>query len=136
MRAPGGQRVSGIAERLGCAKQSVRNALHAFNAQGIKALERDSNRPKTVKPALDEKKRERLSVLLKESPRAFGKERSTWTLELAAQVAHEQGLTQSRLNRESVRVALKRLGLNWSRAKAWIHSPDKAYRRKKSVSIG
>jgi transposase len=117
-------------------KQTVRDALHSFNAKGLAALERQSNRPKSAKPVLDETKRERLDVLLKESPRAFGKEHTAWTLELVARVAHEQGLTAKRLSAESVRTALKRLGLGWSRAKHWIGSPDPAYARKKSGATG
>jgi transposase len=127
-----GSEATQIAENLGCAPQTVRNALHAFHAEGLASLKRQSNRPKSAKPALDEAKRERLSILLKESPRAFGKERSDWTLELVAQVAHEEGLSAQRLSAESVRVALKRLGLSFARAKRWIGSPDPAYARKKS----
>src|SRR5262249_12923497 len=33
---------------------------------------------------------------------------------------------------EAIRVALKRLGIRWRRAKHWITSPDPAYARKKS----
>ena len=127
-----GSEAAEIAESLGCATQTVRNALHAFNAQGLASLQRESNRPKSARPALDEAKRERLSVLLKESPRAFGKERSHWTLELVAEVAHQEGLTPQKLSAESVRTALKRLGLSFARTKRWIGSPDPAYTRKKS----
>jgi hypothetical protein len=50
---------------------------------------------------------------------------------MAAQVACEQGLTGGRrLSVESIRTALKRLGINWKRAKAWIVSPDGASARK------
>jgi transposase len=85
----------------------------------------------------DDQERQRLKTLLEQSPRAFGKERSTWTLHLVAQVAQEQGLTGDKvLNIESVRVALRRLNMNWKRAKAWINSPDPAYARKKSAATG
>jgi hypothetical protein len=32
---------------------------------------------------------------------------------------------------ETIRQALRRLGVGWKRAKAWITSPDPAYLRKK-----
>ena len=82
---------------------------------------------------LDEHKRQRLRDLLEQSPRTFGKHTSVWTLAVVAQVAHEQGLTPTRLNIETIRIALKRLGLNWRRAKAWIASPDPSYERKKAA---
>jgi transposase len=130
-----GKPVKNIAAHLGCATQTVRNIIKAFNQQGQDALQRQSNRPKSVRPVLDNQERQRLKTLLEQSPRAFGKERSTWTLQLVAQVAKEQGLTGDKvLNIESVRVALGRLGMNWKRAKAWINSPDPAYARKKSAA--
>jgi len=53
-------------------------------------------------------------------------------LSLAAEVAFEQGLTERQLSHESIRQALKRLGVGWKRAKTWITSPDPHYARKKS----
>ena len=132
-----GTPVKAIAAHRGCATQTVRNVIKAFNRQGSAVLVRQSNRPKSVRPVLDEVQRQRLKTLLEQSPRAFGKEHSTWTLPLVAQVAKEQGLTGNKvLNIESVRVALKRLGLNWKWAKTWINSPEAAYARKKSGATG
>ena len=50
---------------------------------------------------------ERLKELLHRSPRDFGRTRSTWTLELAAQVSFEQGIIDREVSDESVRRALK-----------------------------
>ena len=77
---------------------------------------------------------EALRALLHQSPRGFGKETSLWTLELAAEVSFEQGLTRQRVSREAVRTALQRLGVRWKRAKQWITSPDQAYVRKKGTA--
>jgi hypothetical protein len=52
-------------------------------------------------------------------------------LELAAQVSFEQGIISREVSDESVRRALKRLKLNWKRAKHWITSPDPQYLQKK-----
>ena len=54
-------------------------------------------------------KLEQLRTLLHQSPRAFGQARSTWTLALLAQVAHEQGLSRVQLSPETIRRALLRL---------------------------
>ena len=80
--------------------------------------------------------RRRLRDLLHRSPRDFGKPTSFWTLNLAADVAFAQGLTARRVSDETIRQALKRLGVGWKRAKTWITSPDPAYARKKSRVTG
>jgi transposase len=130
-----GEWVPAIAEHLGCGEQTVRNAIHAFNARGLAALSPESSRPHTVHPAFDEAGVERLRALLHQSPRTFGKPTSLWTLDLAAQVSFEQGLTPERVSDETIRQAIRRLGIGWKRAKRWITSPDPAYARKKGRAI-
>jgi transposase len=121
-----------IAQGLCCAVQTVRNAIRAFNARGLAALTAGSPRPKSAAPVLDGAKLEQLRGLLHQSPRAFGHARSTWTLTLLAQVAHEQGLSATVLSDETIRRALARLEVGWKRAKRWLTSPDPDYARKKS----
>jgi transposase len=127
-----GQRPATIARNLGCATQSVRNALHAFDTHGLASVHAQSRRPKRTRLVLDAAKREQLRTLLHQSPRTFGKPRSTWTLALAAEVCWQQGLTPYQVSLENIRQALKRLGVRWQRAKSWITSPDPQYARKKS----
>jgi transposase len=126
-----GEWVSSIAEHLGCGEQTVRNAIHAFNVRGLEALSPGSSRPHTVHSAFDAAGIERLRALLHRSPRTFGKPTSVWTLELAAEVSFAEGLTAERVSDETIRQALRRLGIGWKRAKRWITSPDPAYARKK-----
>jgi transposase len=84
-----------------------------------------------VRRVFDGRRAEDLKALLHRSPRDFGKPTGVWTLDLAADVSVEQGLTPVRVSDETVRQALKRLGVGWKRAKTWITSPDPAYTRKK-----
>jgi transposase len=126
------QRPKGIARTLGCATQTVRNAIHAFEQRGLECLKQESSRPKTVSAQFDQTKCEALRALLHQSPRICGKVSSLWTLELAAEVCLEQGVTASQMSIETIRQALKRLGVSWQRAKHWITSPDPAYVRKKN----
>ena len=121
-----------IAQLLGCSTQNVRLVLRAFDARGAGALRMRSRRPKSAAKLLDREKCERLRALLHQSPREFGKQRSTWTLGLAAEVCREQGLTRQQVTIETVRDAIHRLGMSWKRAKDWIRSPDPEYARKKS----
>ena len=73
-----GHRPREIVRRLGCAPQTVRNAIHAFNGTGLAALSAGSSRPKSAAPVLNGTKLEQLRALLHQSPRAFGLPRSTW----------------------------------------------------------
>ncbi len=120
-----------IATHLGCSVQTVRNTIRAFEQQELACLKAQSSRPKTVKPIFDEDKRAQLRSLLHATPRNFGKSRSTWTLDLLAQMCWEQGITEHQVSRTTIEEALKAMGINWSRAKAWIVSPDEQYELKK-----
>jgi transposase len=121
-----------IARSLGCASQTVRNAIRAFNERGPDALTAGSSRPKRVYAAFDQQSAEALRQMLHRSPREFGYETSLWTLEIAADVAFEEGLTEERVSGETIRATLSRLlRVRWMRAKRWITSPDPLYERKK-----
>ena len=131
-----GQTPAGIARTLGCTPATVRNTIHAFAAQGLACLKEKSSRPHRARPILDAAFDEPLRHLLHQSPRTFGKSRSTWTLGLVAQVCHAQGWTPRMLSLDTIRLAIQRLGVSWKRAKHWISSPDPAYARKKKRVIG
>src|SRR5690349_386941 len=47
------ERAPDIARALHCGDQTVRNAIHEFNAHGLSSLQRESSRPKTVVPLFD-----------------------------------------------------------------------------------
>jgi transposase len=126
-----GETAPAIARDLGCSEQTVRNAIHAFGAAGVKALAPGSKRPRTRHAAFDAAGAERLRDLLHRSPREFGHDTSLWTLDLAAETAHAERMTTTRVSGETIRVTLARLGIRWKRAKTWITSPDPAYARKK-----
>jgi transposase len=131
-----GEHVPAIARALGCCEQTVRSAIHAFARDGVAALTRASSRPHGAKPTFDAAATERLLALLRRSPREFGHPTSLWTLDLAARTAHAEGITPTRLSRETVRTALRRQKITWRRAKRWITSPDPAYAQKKRGAIG
>lgn len=125
-----------IAGNLGCGSQTVRNAIHGFNERGLDALKPGSSRPRHLRTAFDEQGARTLREILHQDPRNFGKEDTFWTLEYAAQVSFEQGITQRRVTGETIRATLNRLGVRWERAKRWIESPDPEYARKKGLATG
>jgi len=121
-----------IARLIGCSDQTVRNAIADFHQRGLAALQPKSSRPHSTHEVFDEQGRQRLQALLHQSPRSFGKDTSIWTLKLAAEVSFTQGIVSRPISGETIRNALKLLGVRWKRAKHWITSPDPAYLRKKN----
>jgi transposase len=121
-----------IAENLSCSVGQVRYVIKRFNDQGVKSLGKRSCRPKKTRLVMDEKRWEEVREILHHSPYEYGKKRSSWTLKLAAEVCFEKAITETELSSESMRNALKRLGVGWKRAKHWITSPDPLYEVKKS----
>jgi transposase len=136
LRSADGRRPVEVAAAIGCCVQSVRNAIHAFQAEGVACIRQKSSRPKATRPLLDDAGRGRLREMLHRSPRDFGKATSLWTLALAAEVAHSQGLIPRRVSGETIRQWLARSGVGWKRAKMWITSPDPAYARKRGLATG
>ena len=126
-----GDHIPRIARSLSCDEQTVRNAIHAFNAGGTAALTKRSSRVHTDQAAFKPAAAERLRARLHRSPRDFGHPTSLWTLDLAAAAAFKQGLTAARVSGETIRATLVRLGVRWLRAKPWLTSPDPEYARKK-----
>lgn len=127
------ERVPSIARALSCDEQTVRNAIHAFNQRGVAALCAGSHRPHRLRTALGEIDADTFKTLLHRPPRDFGKETSLWTLELVAIVCVEQGWTAVQVSAETIRQTLKRVGINWKRARHWITSPDPLYLMKRNA---
>jgi len=76
--------------------------------------------------------RDRLRDLVHQTPRAFGKPRSTWTLQLLADVCFETGIVDRRVSASTVRRELRRMRIRWKRTKLWASSPDPQYALKKA----
>jgi transposase len=129
-------KVDEIGGRLGCTGQAVREAIHAFEKEGLACLEAKSHARKSDQRAYDEAAQAHLSALIHESPRAYGYERSVWNLSLLGEVSYRQGWVKSEVDADTVGDTLKRMGITWRRAKGWISSPDPHYEAKKKGGIG
>lgn len=127
-----GERAPAIARSLGCDVHTVLDAVTAFETRGPACLKRGRSRPHTIHAAIPAERADDLRALLHQSPRTFDKPTSLWTLDLAADVSFERGLTATRVTGETIRATLARLGVKWQRAKEWITSPDPEYARKKA----
>ncbi len=123
-----------IATHVGCSVQTVRNALHACAQREVACLTEQSSVPHTVEPVLDAAKRACVQGLGHQSPRTFGKPRSTGTLSFLAAVCCDVGLSPQPLSAPTLRDALLRLGAHWKRAQHWRTSPDPASVRNNTVA--
>jgi transposase len=121
-----------IGRVVGCTAQAVRDAVRAFEADGLACPRAKSHARKDPGRVWDRGRDEDLKDLLHRRPRDFGKPTSLWTLALVAEVCKEKGWTPRVLSAEAIRQALRRLGVGWNRAKHWITSPDPDYAEKKS----
>lgn len=80
--------------------------------------------------------RDRLRELVHQSPRAFSKPRSTWTLQLLAEVCFETGIVNRPISASTVGRELRRMGVRWKQSRLWQTSPDPQYALKKARGTG
>ena len=119
-----------IAEALSVTVRTIESVRKRFTERGLKGCLATKPRDNPSRPLrLDGR---RLQELVHQSPRNFGKKRSTWTLRLLADACSEVGIADGRVSYETVRRALKRIGVAWRRADLWMTSPDPHYAEKKA----
>lgn len=89
-----GKRVADIAQWLGCGRKAVYTACHRYREQGMAGLRDERLYPEPTKATAAV--RERLRDYVDHTPRDYGWERPTWTLELfALQLEADMGVTLS-----------------------------------------
>lgn len=131
-----GKNTREIAEQYGVSDQCVRDVIRAFEREGIACLKEKSHRRQDNQSGFDEEGLSRLKDLIRQSPRSYGHESSVWTLESLAQTCWKERVSRRPVSIAGVRVGLRKLGINWQRAKHRINSPDPHYAPKKSDVIG
>jgi len=136
LASAGGMGAAEIGRVIGCTAQAVRDAIRAFEADGLGCLVPKSHARKNPGRVWDRGRDDDLKALLHQSPRTLGKATGLWTLALVAEACHANGWTPRVLSAEAIRQALKRLGVGWKRAKHWITSPDPEYAEKKGPGTG
>lgn len=136
LASAGGFGPAEVGRRIGCTAQAVRNAIRAFEADGLGCLAAKSHARKDPGRVWDRDRDADLKDLLHRRPRDFGQPTSLWTLGRVAEVCHAKGWTPRVLSIEAIRQALKRLGVGWQRAKHGITSPDPEYAKKKRRGTG
>lgn len=108
-------------------ENTVRRWLKRYLAEGIKGLY-DAPRPGTTRK-VTEYYEAQLIMTVRQRPRSLGQPFSLWTLQRLADYMAEQ--TGIRIDRESVRLYLKKAEIVLSRPQHKISSPDPEYELKK-----
>lgn len=130
-----GHKAAQIGQQLQCSDQCVREAIHAFEREGLACLEEKSHRPHSASFAFSPEALACLPDIVATSPRAYGQEHSLWSLQRLAAVCYQEGLTQRLISYETMREALQRAGIDWKRARKHLQSHDAAYPLKKNSAM-
>jgi len=121
-----------IATELHVSDQCVREAIHAFGNEGLACLREKSHARHDDQRPFDDAGLAQLQEIMRQTPRVFGHDTSLWTLNLLAETCWQEKISRRPVNVDSVRGALKSVGIQWRRAKRWIRSPDPHYAHKKN----
>jgi transposase len=122
-----------IAEELHISDQCAREAIHAFEREGLACLQEKSHARHDDQRPFDQVGLARLQEIIRLSPRTLGHDSSVWTLALLAETCWAERISRRPVSAESVGRALKSVGIQWRRAKRWIRSPDLHYEHKKTL---
>ena len=119
-----------IAKLVYLSEKRVRYRIKAWNAAGLKALERHkpSGRPKRLPDHLGERI---VELAAQQKPQDYGWNESQWTPERLADAVILNGWTDT-ICAESVRLALKEEKISYRRLKRWEPSGDPACEHKKA----
>jgi len=118
-----------IAKFLGINVETVRECIKAFNQGGIPAI--TPLPPSGGKRVLEDDIADLVEDLIRQSPEQYGLNKAVWTLHDLAGVIAEKADRITSISHEAVRNLLERRQIIYRRAKQWVRSPDKAYKRKK-----
>lgn len=119
-----------LAERLERSKITLRRWLHIYNTEGLKGLDRDGDeRPMTEKKAAEiEKKMDNLVHLVRQSPKSYGIDRTSWFIaDLALVYEKEYGRS---IAQSTVSKYLKLRGVKFKRSREVIASTDPDFKLK------
>ena len=120
-----GHPVTGVVERVACARATVYRTVYRFEERGEAGLSdrRLQPEPRKVTPEL----MNYLLSLLEVSPRSLGWQRSTWTLELMGLQVHEK--TGVKLSQSHIRNLLLWLGCRRGRPRPGLRIPFRGRRK-------
>lgn len=116
-----------IADKIGCEARKVREAIKAFNKNGIASLQR--GKAKGAIPKFTESTKKMILMHYSKPPREFDHHFTTWTLPRFRKHLIECKAVDS-ISIETVRQIIMKAGAKLKRSKRWQYSPDKDFVKK------
>ncbi len=113
-----------IAEKVGCEERKARNAIKAFNKDGLKFLER--KKAKGAEPKFTGEIKKNILLNFSKKPKELGYVFTTWTLPRFRNHLIKTKVVES-ISIESVRQILNKSGAKLQKSKRWQYSPDKDF---------
>ena len=120
-----------IAESLCCDVRKVRNAINAFNQQGLKSLNR--RKAPGAKPKLSSEQKAQVLMIAATEPKRLNLHFTTWSLQKLQQYLVKQGVVDS-ISIESIRCLLKQERMKLRKSKRFQYSNDPLFAKKNSKS--
>ncbi len=117
-----GKHCSQIAEKIGCEERKVRNAIKAFDQQGLKALER--GKAQGAKPRFTKEQKAQMLMVASTEPKQLNLHFTTWSLSKLRAYVIEKQIVES-ISIEHLRQLLKteRIRLRKSRRRQYSNDP-------------
>jgi transposase len=124
-----GRGISELCHRIGRGRRAVRRWCRAYESAGIDSLplKRSRNVSERSRKGMEEKKG-RLVKIIHETPKAYGINRSTWSLQSLSDAY--QKTYGERVSRSSISEYFKSAGYKFKKAKKSLTSSDPTYRDK------
>lgn len=135
LKSAKGEKARQIGQQLHCSDQTVRDAIRAYEQEGVGCLQEKTHARHDQQAAINEQGSAKLKEMVRLSPRTFDYETSVWTRPMLAEVLHQEGYTSKVVSESTITATLQRVGISWRRAKKWVQSPDPPYHRRKKDEI-
>ena len=120
-----------IAETLCCDARKVRNAINAFNQQGLKSLNR--KKAPGAKPKLSKEQKAQVLMIAATEPAPLNLHFTSWSLQKLQQHLINQGVVDS-ISIETIRCLLKQERMKLRKSKRFQYSNDPLFAKKNSGS--
>jgi len=122
-----GERCKGISGRIGCDVRKVRNAIHAFNTKGLKALQKGKARG--AEPKFTKEQHAKMLMIASTEPSKLDLHFTAWSLPKLKRYFIENEIVDS-ISIESIRQLLKSEGIKLKKSKRRQYSNDPDFAKK------
>lgn len=116
-----------IAESVGCEGRKVRNAIKAYNENGLNALEK--GKAKGAKPKFTNEQKAKMLEIASTDPVKLGLHFTTWSLRKLKRYFEDRTVVES-ISIVTIRSLFKSEGMHWKKSKRFQYSNDPNFAKK------